>query len=236
MPFILGAFKHFGKQFQRVPRAQGDNTKLSRNPLWQGKFNRCGASCTHRGLPQHPTPSSFPRSQITLSAVLWLLSDEALGAGKQNQSRSQAKPCHRADTGPALTPARGSRRRLLRSAHGQKGSAEIFLALTLQNKKQLQAIVCFLSIFSLLVSFLRSFPGEPGKKGCFRRRGLRALAGDIPATTWGCAWRPAGSQSSCTELFSFPEHSRGGGVSHSEENPPPFLLCLRMQLQVEALR
>lgn len=130
--------------------------------------------------PQHPTHSSFPRSWITPGAFLWLLSDEALGVEKQNQTKSQPKPSPQDRHSAALAPGRGSRRLLLLSAHGQKGSAELFLAPTLQNKKQLQAIVCFLSIFSPPCLFSQICPPGAGAEGLFGEEGAQS-----PSTAWG---------------------------------------------------
>lgn len=139
-------------------------------------------------------PLLIPKGSFTLSAFLWLLSDGALRVEKQNQTKSQPKPSpqvrHRACSGSCR---KGSRQLLLLSAHGQKGSAELFLAPMLQNKKQLQAIVCFLSIFSPPCLFSQIYPPGARAERLFQEEGAPFLGfGDIPATALGLYLLPCG--------------------------------------------
>lgn len=175
MPFILGAFKHFGKQFQRVLWAQGDNRKLSQSPLWQGKFNLVVHPAPTGVCPQHPTHPSFPRSSITLSAFLWLLLMKHSGLRNEARPKASHSPCHKTDTGPALAAARGGAGGCSCSAPtGRKALQSYFYPRHCRTRSSSRQLSVFFLFFPLLVSCLRSIPREPGQRSCFGRRGLRS--------------------------------------------------------------
>lgn len=221
--------------------------EITESPQGTLSGRESSTSVVHPALPgvcasaSHPPPHSQGaqlHSELSCGSSLM----EHSGLRSKTRPKVNPSPRHKADTGRALAPAGwGSRRRLLLSAHGQKGSAELFLAPTLQNKKQLQAIVCFLSIFSPPCLFPQIYPPGAEAEGLFREEGAPLLS-----TGWGHsshrpgavpgALRDRGHGAAELSCFSFQSTAEEGGVSHSEENPPPFQLCLRGQPRVEALR
>lgn len=213
-------------------------TELSWNPLWQAKFSLCSSSLTRRGLHLSipPTPPSRGAELLPVLSCGFSLMEHS-GLRSTNKAKVKASPCTRQTQRSGSRACsgscrRGSRRLLPHSAHGQKGSTELFLAPTLQNKKQLQAIVCFLSIFSPPCLFSPIFPPGARAAGLFQEEGAPFLG-----AAWGhCSHHPGavagalrdhGHRAAERGCFSLQSTVEEGGVSHSEENPPPFLLCLR---------